>query len=560
MNLKANYAIIILLAFVLQGKTQTIVNSRHNLSVSGRGKVKSLEESGICDFCHVKHSSNPKKAQWLNKKEGKFYTLYSSSTLQALPGQPDGSSILCLSCHDGTTALGHMLAPNYDIGFSAGLSTMPTGGTNLSTDLSDDHPISFIYNSHLATADGNLKDPASIMMPMKLENEKVQCTSCHDPHKNMNSKFLVVSNQYSELCISCHLKEYWLTSAHRNSPARWNGSGNNPWFHTAYTSVSENACENCHNPHSAGGKERLLKYETEENNCLDCHNGNVAKTNIQAQLNKPYKHDVYNQKLVHDANEEAIITKQHAECSDCHNPHSTCNNTASAPYVKGFNMGTRGVDQKDQEIDPVQYEYEICYRCHSESPDKPQGKTKRQIEQSNVRLEFDQSNPSFHPIVSQGKNMDVPSLISPISESTIIYCTDCHASDGQKSPSGPHGSIYPQILKFNYNRDGDTYSMSYNAYELCYQCHDMNTLKNTHAKIGPSHSEMTSCNTCHDPHGISSSQGNSINNAYLINFNTAIVSTNSKDELNYISLGSGRGLCSIRCHDHEHNKATYPKL
>jgi len=33
------------------------------------------------------------------------YIVYTSPTLKAVVGQPDGSSRLCLSCHDGTVAL-----------------------------------------------------------------------------------------------------------------------------------------------------------------------------------------------------------------------------------------------------------------------------------------------------------------------------------------------------------------------------------------------------------------------------------------------------------------------
>ena len=97
-----------------------------------------------------------------------------------------------------------------------------------------------------------------------------------------------------------------------------------------------------------------------------------------------------------------------------------------------------------------QYEYEVCYRCHADSPDKPGSPTVRQIAQNNVSLEFDLGNPSFHPVEGAGVNPNVPSLISPLTVSSKIYCSDCHASDGTNSPAGPHGSIYPQILKMQY--------------------------------------------------------------------------------------------------------------
>ena len=68
-----------------------------------------------------------------------------------------------------------------------------TGFTrNLGVDLSNDHPISFTYDSNLALADGELRDPAlsvhiatrspGVKPAVPLENGQVECMSCHDPH------------------------------------------------------------------------------------------------------------------------------------------------------------------------------------------------------------------------------------------------------------------------------------------------------------------------------------------------------------------------------------------
>ena len=197
---------ILLVIFVLMFMSesplaQSIVNSVHNLSVSGPGNIKADSESEICIFCHTPHNSSPRTPLWNKQETGIIYTLYSSSTMQSAPGQPDGTSILCLSCHDGTIALGNVLSRDIDIEFSGGITVMPDGTTNLMTDLSDDHPVSLLYNSSVAASDGELVDPAGLTGPVKLRNEKMQCTSCHDPHNDMLGKFLVVSNQYSDLCL-----------------------------------------------------------------------------------------------------------------------------------------------------------------------------------------------------------------------------------------------------------------------------------------------------------------------------------------------------------------------
>jgi predicted CXXCH cytochrome family protein len=350
---------LFLLLFTPWAGSQSIVNSVHNLSVTGPGDVKASTEPEICIFCHTPHNTRPSSPLWNKHDPGYTYTLYYSSTVQAVPGQPDGSSILCLSCHDGTTALGNVISRTGDIEFADGITSMPAGHANLSTDLADDHPVSFDYTTGLAAADGQLKDPTAIVPPVVLDNGRMQCTSCHDPHRNLTNDFLRVTNRYSELCFSCHERDYWTFSIHSTSTATWNGNGNDPWSHTNYPNVAENACENCHDPHGAGNKRRLMNTLDEEGNCLPCHNGNVASTNLVAQLAKPYLHNVYGYNLEHDAGEDAQALSMHVECEDCHNPHAVNNTSAVAPAANGFLTGARGVNQSGNPVVPLQYAYEF---------------------------------------------------------------------------------------------------------------------------------------------------------------------------------------------------------
>jgi len=538
---------------------QSIVSTVHNLSVSGPGSIKATTESEICLFCHTPHNARPDHPLWNRNDPGLNYTLYNSSTTQALPGQPDGSSILCLSCHDGTIALGNVISRTTPIIMGGGITTMPPGVSNLTQDLSNDHPVSFIYNSALAMFDGQLKDPAGLTGPVKLENNKVQCTTCHDPHKNIYTDFLVATTQSSELCQYCHQPNYWPGSSHKSSTKTWNGVAPNPWFHTPYTTVAQNGCENCHNPHTAAGKLRLMDFLPEENNCLDCHNGNVASKNIQAQINKTSRHNVSGYLGIHDPVESALVGTKHDECTDCHNSHAVNNSTAVAPNVNGFTMGVKGINQSGNPVNPAQYQYEICYRCHTETPGMPPSPTNRQISQNNVRLEFATSNPSFHSVVGPGVNPNVPSLIAPYTTATIIYCTACHASDGTGAPAGPHGSIYPHILKLQYLTANNT-PESAAAYALCYSCHNRTSILND-VSFGEHdkhiREERTPCNVCHDPHGISSTQGNSTNNSNLINFDISVVSPSSSGILRFDDQGLYHGRCYLTCLGENHNPENY---
>lgn len=546
---------VLLLGLFCPASPQSVVNTVHNLSVSGPGAVRATSETEVCIFCHTPHNSKPLSPLWNREDPGGPYILYGSSTLDAAPGQPDGSSVLCLSCHDGTIALGNVLNRTSDIDMTAGIVRMPAGHGNLSTDLSDDHPVSFLYNSAVAASDGQLRDPSAISYPVSLENGKVQCTSCHDPHRNIFPDFLVATTRFSQLCTNCHSRDYWSSSGHNTSTSTWNGSGTNPWPRTPYATVAENACENCHSPHSAGGKFRLLNYLAEESNCLNCHNGNVAATNIVTQLSKSYLHNVYGYNLSHDPVENAISPVMHVECADCHNPHATRVASATAPYANGYIMGVQGVTQAGTPIYPIQYQYELCYRCHADSPDKPPARTVRQIIQNNVRLEFDQANPSYHPITAAGKNTNCISLIRPAwSEASILYCTDCHASDGAGAPAGPHGSVYQSILKYRYEKADFTIESS-SGYALCYSCHSRTSILGDNS-FGEHKKhivdERTPCNACHDPHGISSMQGTATNNTHLINFDRSIVSPNGVSNLRFVDTGINSGYCFLTCHGRPH--------
>ncbi len=557
--MKKTVFFILLVAYILPQNliSQSVVNTVHNLSVNGPGEIKALNEGRVCIFCHTSHNAKPRSPLWNRQDPGTYYTIYDnniSSTFQATTGQPDGSSVMCLSCHDGTIALGKVLSEPEEISFGGGISSMPNGKSNLQTDLSDDHPVSFEYTQSLAATDGQLKDKP--VFPAHVDKfSKVQCVSCHDPHKNPFKMFLNTTSEYSAICMNCHDRTYWQGSAHETSTSTWNGSGKNPWAHInePFASVAQNACESCHNTHNANGKERLLKSQYEENNCLDCHNGSVASKNIEADFTKMYRHNIYAYNNVHDANESDIPSNKHVECSDCHNPHAARNSQANAPLVGGSLEGVRGIDQTGSALKEAQFEYEICYRCHSQNP-ATQSTTARQIEQNNVRLEFEPGNPSFHPVASVGNNPEVPSLIMPLTETSRIYCTDCHSSN-ESSAKGLHGSIYPQIMKYRYETKDNTVESS-SSYELCYTCHNRSSILNDDSfKEHSMHirDENTSCNICHDPHGINSSQGNSTNNSNLINFDTDVVFPDANGVLKFVDNGSFSGYCQLKCHGKTHN-------
>jgi predicted CXXCH cytochrome family protein len=554
-------------AFNLNAAAESVLDSAHNLSATGPGSLRAASESQVCKFCHTPHRSAPASALWNRRNPGVTYTPYSSTTAEAEPGQPSGSSLLCLSCHDGTIALGELLDRKGPVTMAGGVTMMPPGRSRTGTDLSHHHPISFVYDARLASRRGELIVPAALPKEIKLDaGSELQCTSCHDAHDNSFGQFLVMPNQRSRLCITCHKKGGWSNDPHAESEAEWNGQGRNPWPHSKNEkTVSQNACRNCHETHQTGGGKVLLRHAAEEENCVDCHNGNVAGKDVSANFELLSVHPVTDVTQAHDPSEAAVIQERHVECSDCHNPHETAASEGFTTVRRGAGVRpaapVRGVSLSNAAVSRASRGYEVCLRCHGDSPGKREPRVKRQLDQSNIRLEIQQGNPSFHPIASPGRNPDVPSLLSPMTPQTMMDCVDCHNSNEAESGgvNGPHGSIFEPILSMNYETADNT-PESPTAYALCYSCHSRDSIladesfgeHDLHIR-----DENTPCSVCHDAHGVSATQGNPMNNSHLINFDTAVVRPNSLGFLKYEDLGRYSGSCDLACHGEDHLNEEY---
>ncbi|MHC4153037.1 MAG: cytochrome c3 family protein [Planctomycetota bacterium] len=503
----------------------SIEGTPHDLSALGGGNS--------CIFCHTPHGSMSDSPAWNHELSKAVYKIYQSSSLDAKVGQPTGNSKLCLSCHDGTVALTQTISDGMEGG-----GYIPPGSANLGTDLSDDHPISFVYSSALSAEDVQIRPAATLPEQLKLDrSDELQCTTCHDAHDNQYGNFLVMSNYHSEMCISCHDLKGWMNSSHQSSMASTSGTSDSYLQNSEYNTVSENGCLSCHRPHSAGGHERLLHFARSEDNCLNCHDGSVASTNLRFDLTKLSRHDVVKYSGVHDLKESPSVSARHVECVDCHNAHAVQDQFTQVPAVPGPMEKTTGITSTGNFTPQVQYGYEVCYKCHGDNPNRVQSKITRKITQTNTRLEFDPSNPSFHPVVSTGVNQTVPSLESPQTIATMISCTDCHNKDNSSGTKGPHGSNYPYLLAFNYETVD---------YDESFPRHRQHL------------EDEAPCSACHDPHGISFSQGNPINNSNLINFDITIVGAESSTgRLEFEDLGEFAGRCFLRCHDKEHSPEEY---
>ncbi len=552
-------ALIIMVALNLSSKS--IVHSKHNLSATGTGDIKTPGTNMVCIFCHTTHTrGNNNGPLWNREKSNVEYIVYDSSTLYSTIDQPDGATKLCLSCHDGNIAMGQVIKGPKKLSVNNSESgRIPKNRySNLGRNISDDHPVSFNAN-YAVSAKPELLHPHA-GDPVGYDSfGKIQCTSCHDPHEDALPKFLVKTVLNGELCKTCHDPVGFSgISTHDISTASWNGTGENPWSESDYSSVMENSCGNCHHPHNAAGNERLLSSDSDSKVCLNCHNGNTGK-DIKRETEKMFSHKVSNFNNIHDPSENILTASIHTQCVDCHDPHRVNSSAASPPFLNGRLKGTSGMTIGGSIIEDAQYEYEVCLKCHGQ--DRFNKSDLVRVDQNpNLRIAFLPSNASFHPVTSNGNGNYIPSLKNTWNSSSRMYCIDCHNSDnsttnGGMGPDGPHGSKYEYILERKYVVAPSMLYQQSN-YELCWKCHRPEIIMSenfTTFKYHKKHidEESTPCSVCHDPHGSSKNPG-------LINFDTSTVFPNSKGELKY-EIIADKGYCYLQCHGEDHSPEDYKR-
>jgi len=217
----------------------------HNFSDTATSAIHAPAgtESRICVFCHTPHSSSADGPLWNRNRptgpngDGTFplYGQLGDLWIDDISGlseynttdYPNGASRLCLSCHDGVTAIGEVINPGSGSAPLGGLGTIESisgPGDPAIIDLTTSHPVSFVYNETVrASIEGNKQvggsgiPVGSYTLPSAgiLDgNQRMQCTACHDPHTDtrelnydlpMWRKWSgIEANDYDNTCLECH--------------------------------------------------------------------------------------------------------------------------------------------------------------------------------------------------------------------------------------------------------------------------------------------------------------------------------------------------------------------
>lgn len=149
-----------------------------------------------CLLCHAQDSAGNGTGAgplWNPSAQPGHYQMYDSPSMEMrVAMQPQGISLVCLSCHDG----------------SVGSDQMHEGAPQIGSDLKGSHPISVTYQANMSKGypvamNGTIAGVLPLYGP---HEDQVECTTCHSPHDNTRRALLRMGNEESALCQTCHNK------------------------------------------------------------------------------------------------------------------------------------------------------------------------------------------------------------------------------------------------------------------------------------------------------------------------------------------------------------------
>jgi len=437
------------------GRVSDIINTKHNFAAgiepilpgSETRKVSAISEKQLCVFCHTPHgdrkntpgdigNSGPfatsKPFLWNRQDSVQTYSMYSSPSLNIpVNGQVPGlGSKMCLSCHDGTVAVGQVNVLNSNLnqtiamqgaGQSSGKLVEGNDGytSNLGADLSNDHPVGFVYNTALADADGELIDPNA----GEGSHIGIRVGSGVATFNQAKQDAGVLANGDPSLAQPT-------TALTRVSvPLESNAASFDKVIKTDYVSINASGsveCTSCHDPHirSTDFTEnikflRLHRFQKSnptgsfdkdnDINCLACHKKEGWAESVhadQASANHLYS-------ASESAKREIPTDTQvwETSCNACHDPHSV--NNARHLMRQSIDTGAQ-----DHDIDKT------CYECHGSAStnvlDIPSSTKDIEILGGHSAFDFN-NNKDDHQITNGDFEESQASL-----QERHVTCTDCH--------------------------------------------------------------------------------------------------------------------------------------
>jgi predicted CXXCH cytochrome family protein len=299
-------------------------------------------------------------------------------------------------------------------------------------------------------------------------------------------------------------------------------------IHGPYDLASDQ-CSACHSTHAAVASDSLTSAPRPVAGlCFSCHGSGApgAATDVEAQYTDPlvppdspstgsiYRHDAVDPESRHSlasADEFGGRAERHAECADCHNPHTATADdsvqTDAGWTAPGRLTGVSAVAVEngaaneaprytllDGASGRISLEYQLCLKCHSGwtvLPAKDPLHPSRWAEDKGVEL--NPANDSFHPIEAPGTNTTAamaaslsgtsPYKLWSFSVGSTVRCLNCHGDYRKADPAAPPdpgGDLAPHtsanrgnLIASYRDRDPKPFTEPYRSadFALCFVCH-----------------------------------------------------------------------------------------
>ena len=375
----------------------------------------------------------------------------------------------------------------------------------------------------------------------------VTCQSCHNPHASDNKKILVMHNQDSNLCMTCHKdKKSIATTKHNLAKSAPDARNKNN-----QTTSESGICNSCHLPHNANGPMLWARtaFSTKDKaaaRCLACHQEDgLAKDKTIGSHTHPTKVSVnelgiknskgkwhykeakstnhsYVELPLYNSEGHKVINGDKISCGSCHDPHTWSQSGKSAQtedgeFIEGDeNTSFLRIEQGNKSL--------LCINCH--------------LKQKNVLS-------TKHNIFN---NVDLP-------KKDILHggvCEQCHIPHNGKGPylrarenTKVSGTSFLRMCKSCHSRDsmaknklidGHSHPVGVDLSNLDKHPNKL-PLYNKQGKKIEQHGQVD-CVTCHDAHNWAPDAGN---------FNDPLKEGDASTSFLRISASHESKLCLV-CH------------
>jgi len=209
-----------------------------------------LQNVGLCTYCHTPHKALTTKLLWNHTLSSNTFTWTDPETtagtkLPEIDGMTyNGATAKCLSCHDGSVAIGDVAWYFENGPQTLEPETMATHEPNFvianttTGSLDGNHPVAIpypfgnqasTYNGSATGAGANLNEWQADPQPngIRLFTDEgggviragattsqtgIECSSCHDPHNGVDAvddlflRGTIAGNDNNYICLKCHVK------------------------------------------------------------------------------------------------------------------------------------------------------------------------------------------------------------------------------------------------------------------------------------------------------------------------------------------------------------------